>query len=152
MPLVGVSLVGTAPVSFEEASVLSRSILWDAAEGDVEPVRVGDCTEASLIGDESEAGVETKALSVPVTASEIARRPMRGFEIDLAGTTADLGEPFEAAPLLASVDEVISFVLNFLLSYSSFVTVGEVRLVVGGVFVTASLADELRKCPIKVLF
>lgn len=81
---------------------------------------------------------------------------MRGFETDLAGATADLGEPFEAAPLVASVDDVtifmFGFVLGFLLSYSSLVTVGDDMSVVDGVFGTASLAEELRKCPIKLLF
>lgn len=74
---------------------------------------------------------------------------MRGFEVDLAGATADLGEPFVAAPLLSLVVDVIIFILGFalglFLSYSSFVTVGEVISVVGGVLLTASLADEFRK-------
>lgn len=117
---------------------------------------MGDCTEASLTGDGTEVGVETSALSLPVMASEIARRPMRGFETDLAGVTADLGEPFDAAPLLASVDDVIIFIFGFvlalLLSYSSLVTVGELISVAGGVILIASLAEELRKCPLKLLF
>ena len=68
---------------------------------------------------------------------------MRGFENDFEGATADLGELF---PDLLVLDVTI-FMLGFL-SYSSLVTVGEVRSVEGGVAASASLAEELRKWPI----
>lgn len=118
-------------------------MLWDAAEGDVDPVREDDCPAGSLIGDTAEGVVEARALSFPVTASEIALNPMRGFENDFEGPTADLGEPFE---LLGFVEEVTIFMLGFI-SYSSLVTVGDVRLVDGVVCEKASPAEELRKWP-----
>ena len=132
-------------VPLEEASVLSRSMLCDAPEGDVDPVRAGGSLAESLIGGDA---VENNAFSPPVTASEIALRPIRGFENDFEGATADLGEPFAEALLLLFA--VTTFILGFL-SYSSLVTVGEVISFEGADVVADSLAEELRKWPIKLL-
>lgn len=68
---------------FDDASVLSSSKLFEAPDGVLEPVRVGDCSGDSLIGEGNDAGETTRAFSLPVTASDIARRPMmRGFFAD----------------------------------------------------------------------
>ena len=80
-----------------------------------------------------------------MTASDIALSPIRGFDIDFEGVIADLGELL-AGDLLLLCD-VITFMLGFL-SYSSLVTVGEVRSVEREAVDTVSLAEEFRKWPI----
>ena len=67
------------PVSLLLISGVSRSKLLDAelADGVLEPVRVGDCMGDSLMGDEVIVSVAFAwARSLPVMASEIARRPV----------------------------------------------------------------------------
>ena len=69
-----VRLMGPS-VPLEEVSVLSISKLLDAMDGVLEPVLAGEATSFSLIGEDM-AGDTARALSSPVMASEIARRPM----------------------------------------------------------------------------
>ena len=78
----GVIAGSIALVSFDEVSVLSSSKLFEAPDVVVEPVRVGECTGDSLMGDGTEDGESIMAFSLPVTASEIARRLIRGFFIE----------------------------------------------------------------------
>ena len=66
-------------VPFDEASVLSSSKLLEAPEVVVEPVRVGDCTGDSLIGEVPEVEDTSKAFSFSVTASEVVLTPIRAF-------------------------------------------------------------------------
>ena len=63
-------------VPLEEVSVVSRSKLLEAADGVLDPVMVGDWIGDSFTGDGIEEGEATRAFSLPVTASEMALRPM----------------------------------------------------------------------------
>ena len=62
-----------ASPAFDDPSVLSRPKLFEAADGVLEPVLVGDCG-VSFNG-EMGTGDVVASLSFPVTASEIARSP-----------------------------------------------------------------------------
>jgi hypothetical protein len=55
--------------------VLSISMDLEVMEGVVEPVRAGEYRSASLIGEGMVVGEVTKDFSLPVRASEIARKP-----------------------------------------------------------------------------
>jgi hypothetical protein len=70
-------LVGTTgpSVPLEEVSVLSISRLFDATEGVLDPVLAGDWTSLSFTDEGWDVGV-AEFFSLPVIASEIARRPL----------------------------------------------------------------------------
>ena len=70
-------LVGTIgpSVPLEEVSVLSISRLFDAREGVLDPVLAGDWTSLSFADEGLDVGI-TEFFSLPVMASEIARRPL----------------------------------------------------------------------------
>ena len=69
--------------------MLSGSLFWDGPEVVVDPVLVGDSAGVSLTVDMGEVGDPTIARSPPVTASDIAPRPMRDFVGDLGVRTED---------------------------------------------------------------
>jgi hypothetical protein len=126
----------------------------EVPDGVVEPVRVGECNGDSLIGD-VELGPfdETSAFSLPVIASDIARRPeVRLFLpkkewLCLISVWAGDGDarPVDDASLLGRCgDEAIASMLGEL-PYSSFVTVGDKSLP-GLSGRTKSKPPELR-CP-----
>lgn len=112
---------------------------------------LGDCMEDSLIGEGPEDGEPTVAFSLPVTASEIALRPMRGFAADLGVATEDRGEPFEDfVPLICGEDEVMILIVGFP-SYSSLVTLGWVRSLVASTVGAVSCVLEARNRPLRLL-
>ena len=112
------------PVPFDEASVLSRSRLGEVPDGVVEAVREGDRTEDSLIGEGMDEGKVKIAFSLPVTASDMARNPIRGFRAEWALCVEGVGDPLEAVLTCGGEVLVTRFVRGFS-SYSSLVTVGE---------------------------
>ena len=62
---------------FKGPSAFSISRLLEVIEGVLEPVRDGEWSGLSLNGEGMDVGEETSAFSLPVTASEMARRPKR---------------------------------------------------------------------------
>lgn len=80
LPRAGVLGAPACPVesaSLTELSALSISRLLDVAEGVLEPVRAGELSGVSLKDDGMDVGEDTIAFSLPVTASDIARKPKR---------------------------------------------------------------------------
>jgi hypothetical protein len=108
-------------VPLDEVSVLSMSTLFDATDGVLDPVRARDWTSPSFTGEGLDVGV-TKDFSLPVTLSEIARRPMilrALFDMPCAGS----GEKLPTPPC---ADNGEGSNTGGVLSSSRLVTVGEV--------------------------
>ena len=79
------------------ASGESRSKLGPP-DGVLEPVREGDCSGDSLtVEDSVSVGEATRALSCPVTASDIALRPKCLLEIGLTGRSQSDPRPCRAS-------------------------------------------------------
>lgn len=147
---MGVNPVGVPLVPLEEASVLSMSRLKEAPEVVVDPVRVGECILDSLTGEGADVGDVSKALSLPVTASDIARRPIRPFGADPGLAVDDRRGTLDGKSPLSFGADVTMLILGFWL-YSSLVTVGEVSSFKGTVVAKmVSLALELRNLPFKL--
>jgi hypothetical protein len=146
--------VSAAPsVALDEPSVLSRSKLLDAPDGVLELVLAGDCGNCgnSLTGDTGD-GEATMALSFPVTASEIARRPTarRTLGATFLMLVADNGEERPELSPSAFEESGENDAKNpelELLFVSKFVTTGECDWLIG---LSGVRLLELRKRPLKM--
>lgn len=105
----------------------SKSKLFAPPEGVLDPVRAGDAIGDSLIGS---AGETTRDFSLPVIASEIARKPRPRF---LPDDECEGNSQSDALP-----DRLRGEVL---VSSSSLVTVGDVSLDVDIGFNSAEVAE-----------
>ena len=139
------------PVECLVISEFSRSKLLEVPEGVLEPVLVGEFIGDSLIGEgaASEPCEEMSAFSLPVMASDIARRPVaRDFWAKcewLCPVGAGDPRPSDDVSLLGRLgDDAIASMLGEL-PYSNLVTVGE-RSFANFNGLTNSKALEVR-CP-----
>lgn len=107
-------------VPLDEVSVLSISRLLEATDGVLDPVPAGDWTSLSFTGEGLDVGV-TKVFSLPVTASEIARKPMTLRAL----AEMPCGGSGERLPRLPCVENGEAINTDGVLSSSRLVTVGE---------------------------